>query len=119
MLKDENELKEHITSNYQIFFNPPKENTISQWWSRVKDIPQVSEIENEILITMFIENEVKEPIFQMEHNRAPALDGLILLCSMTSLKENYHFSASVLVSLLCYQSAKKLLQSNNTNWSTF
>jgi len=30
MLKDENELKEHITSNYQILFDPPKENTISQ-----------------------------------------------------------------------------------------
>ena len=45
--------------------------------NRVDDIPQVSEIENEILITMFIENEVKEPIFQMEHNRAPGLDGLI------------------------------------------
>ena len=42
--------------------------------NRVEDIPQVSKIENEILITMFIENEVKEPIFQMEHNRAPGLD---------------------------------------------
>jgi hypothetical protein len=30
MLKDENELKEHITSNYQIFLDPPKENTILQ-----------------------------------------------------------------------------------------
>jgi len=45
--------------------------------NRVDDIPQVSKIENEILITMFIENEVKEPIFQIEHNRAPGLDGLI------------------------------------------
>jgi len=42
--------------------------------NRVDDIPQVSEIENEILITMFIKNEVKEPTFQMEHNRAPGLD---------------------------------------------
>jgi hypothetical protein len=73
MLKDENE--EHITSNYQILFDPPEENNFTMMENRVNDIPQVSEIENEILITMFIENEVKEPIFQMVHNRAPRLDG--------------------------------------------
>jgi hypothetical protein len=75
MLKDENELKEHITSSYQILFEPPEENKFTMMENRVNDIPQVSEIENEILITMFIENEVKEPIFQMVHNRAPGLDG--------------------------------------------
>jgi hypothetical protein len=56
-------------------FDAPEENNSTMMENRVNDIPQVSEIENEILITMFIENEVKEPIFQRVHNRAPGLDG--------------------------------------------
>ena len=43
--------------------------------SRVDDIPQVSELENNILIAKFFEAEVKEAIFSMEHNKAPGLDG--------------------------------------------
>ena len=43
--------------------------------SRVDDIPQVSELENNILIAKFFEAEVKEAIFSMEHNKAPGPDG--------------------------------------------
>ena len=43
--------------------------------SRVDDIPQVSELENKILIAKFSEVEVKEAIFSMEHNKAPGPDG--------------------------------------------
>jgi hypothetical protein len=39
------------------------------------DIPQVSSEENELLIQKFSEVEVKEAIFQMEHNKAPGPDG--------------------------------------------
>ena len=35
------------------------------------DMPQISEEENDILTSDFTENEVKEAIFQMEHNKAP------------------------------------------------
>jgi hypothetical protein len=39
------------------------------------DIPQVTELENEILVSSFMKEEVKKAIFQMEHNKAPGPDG--------------------------------------------
>jgi hypothetical protein len=39
------------------------------------DIPQVSQLENEALIQEFTGKEIKEAIFQMEHNKAPGPDG--------------------------------------------
>jgi hypothetical protein len=41
----------------------------------IRDIPQVSDEENEILIADFTENEVREAVFQMEHNKALGPDG--------------------------------------------
>lgn len=43
--------------------------------SRIEDIPQVSNEENDILTKEFSEEEVKQAIFQMEHNKAPGPDG--------------------------------------------
>jgi hypothetical protein len=42
---------------------------------QISDIPQVSPEENESLIADFTENEVREAIFQMEHNKTPGPDG--------------------------------------------
>ena len=56
-------------------FGQPDENDISLVESRIDDIPQVTETENEILISAFTEIEVKEGVFQMEHNKAPNPDG--------------------------------------------
>jgi len=39
------------------------------------DIPQVSLEENDILISPFTASEVREAVFQMEHNKAPGPDG--------------------------------------------
>jgi hypothetical protein len=39
------------------------------------DIPQISVAENELLTSEFSEEEVKNAIFQMEHNKAPGPDG--------------------------------------------
>ena len=39
------------------------------------DTPQVSPEKNDILISPFTESEVKEVVFQMEHNKAPGPDG--------------------------------------------
>jgi hypothetical protein len=49
--------------------------TVSLDESSVGDIPQVSTEENDLLIANFSEEEVRESIFQMEHNKAPGLDG--------------------------------------------
>lgn len=43
--------------------------------SRIEDIPQVSNEEYDILTKEFSEEEVKQAIFQMEHNKAPGPDG--------------------------------------------
>jgi hypothetical protein len=43
--------------------------------SFTSDIAQVSQLENDILTMEFTEKEVKEAIFQMEHNKAPEPDG--------------------------------------------
>jgi hypothetical protein len=75
IIKNEVELKEHITSYYQNLFGAPKENNFTMLESRIDDIPQVSEVENDILTSLFIETEVKEAIFQMEHNKTPGPDG--------------------------------------------
>jgi len=43
--------------------------------SRMEDIPQVTDDDKEKLIAMFSYNEIREAIFQMEHNKAPGPDG--------------------------------------------
>jgi hypothetical protein len=42
---------------------------------QIADIPQVSPEENDVLISSFTGSEVKEAVFQMEHNKAPGPDG--------------------------------------------
>ena len=39
------------------------------------DIPRVAEDENNLLIAPFTEKEIKEAVFQMEHNKSPGSDG--------------------------------------------
>ena len=68
------ELKKYITNYYKNLFGQPDENDISLVESRIDDIPQVTETGNEILISAFTEIEVKEAVFQMEHNKAPGPD---------------------------------------------
>ena len=41
------------------------------------DIPQVSLEENDIVVSPFSESEVREAVFQMEHNKAPGPDGFL------------------------------------------
>ena len=43
--------------------------------NQILDIPQVSQEENDVLISEFTETEVKDAVFQMEHNKAPGPDG--------------------------------------------
>jgi hypothetical protein len=56
-------------------FGPPEENNFTMLDSRIEDIPQVSDFENDTITAEFAEAEVKAAIFQMEHNKAPGPDG--------------------------------------------
>jgi len=42
------------------------------------DIPQVTQEENDMLVAEFTETEVREVVFQLEHNKAPGPDGFPL-----------------------------------------
>jgi hypothetical protein len=67
-------LRKHITSYYKNLFGLPTRNMVMDE-SHIDDIPQASELENESLIEKFTEKEVKEAIFQIEHNKAAGPDG--------------------------------------------
>jgi AAA+ ATPase superfamily predicted ATPase len=43
--------------------------------TQTNDIPQVSDEENNFLTTLYTEEEVRNAVFQMEHNKAPGPDG--------------------------------------------
>lgn len=71
---DEN-LKRYITNYYKGIFGKLKNNGFSLLEPMTDDIPQVTPEENDILSTRFTDEEIKEEIFQMEHNKAPRPDG--------------------------------------------
>jgi mannosylglycoprotein endo-beta-mannosidase len=68
-------LKCHITYYYKNLFGILEQTEITLMEDQIHDIPQVSDEENEILIADFTENEVREVVFQMEHNKSPGSDG--------------------------------------------
>jgi hypothetical protein len=69
------ELKRYITRYYKNLFGQPMESDISLEESRIDGISQVTENENEILTAPFTMDEIKEAVFQMEHNKASGPDG--------------------------------------------
>jgi len=68
-------LKKYITNYYKNLFGPPKAPTMFLDESWTEDMPQVSNLENEILADSFTEAEVRMAIFQMKHNTALGPDG--------------------------------------------
>jgi hypothetical protein len=68
-------LKCRITNYYKNLFGILEQTEITLMEDQIHDIPQVSDEENEILIADFTENEVREVVFQMEHNKSPEPDG--------------------------------------------
>jgi mannosylglycoprotein endo-beta-mannosidase len=68
-------LKCHITNYYKNLFGQPEASGVSLFEDQVLDIPQVSQEENGSLIATFTESEVRNAVFQMEHNKAPDPDG--------------------------------------------
>ena len=76
IIGDDN-LKDYITNYYKNLFGEPVHNDFSLQEERREDIPQMSHLENEILCALFSEQEVKKAVFEMEHNKAPGLDGFL------------------------------------------
>jgi hypothetical protein len=68
-------LKSHITRYYKNLFGPPDSPQMSLTEDHIIDIPQVSPEENDTLTSNFSEIEVRNAVFQMEHNKAPGPDG--------------------------------------------
>jgi mannosylglycoprotein endo-beta-mannosidase len=67
-------LKRHITNYYKDLFGQPEASGVSLVEDRFLDIPQISQVKNESLIVAFTESEVRNAVFQMEHNKAPGPD---------------------------------------------
>ena len=71
----DDQLKSHITQFYKNLFGTPDVSEITLMENQISDIPQVSQEENDVLVSEFTEAEVREAVFQMEHNKAPGPDG--------------------------------------------
>jgi mannosylglycoprotein endo-beta-mannosidase len=68
-------LKTYITEFYKKLFGAPAPCFVSLREEVTQDIPQLSEVESNILTSPFTEEEVFEAISNMEHNKAPGPDG--------------------------------------------
>ena len=68
-------LKAHITTYYKGLFGRLEVSSLTLDESQITDIPQVSQLENNALVQdFFFEKEIKDTIFQMEHNKALSPD---------------------------------------------
>jgi hypothetical protein len=68
-------LKIYISEYYKKLFGPPCGSGCTLLETVTHDIPQLSQEENEILISDFTEKEIHDAIMQMEKNKAPGPDG--------------------------------------------
>ena len=73
-IEGQQNLKEYITKFNKDLFGPPEDNHFSLN-NRMDDIPQVSKPENGFLTAPFTKKEIREAIFDMEHNKTPGPDG--------------------------------------------
>jgi hypothetical protein len=75
IIKGNEPLKSYITDYYKSLFGLSDGGQFFRDNDRRSDIIQISQEDNEKLTTSFTEQEVKEAIFQMKHNKAPGPDG--------------------------------------------
>lgn len=68
-IEEQENLTKYITSFYKELFGPPPVNDFSLVESWTDDIPHVSPKENSLLTAPFIEKEIREAIFGMEHKK--------------------------------------------------
>ena len=74
----DDQLKKHITQFYKNLFGSPEVSEITLMENQILDIPQVLQEEDDALISEFTETEVRDAVFQMEHNKAPGPDGFLV-----------------------------------------
>ena len=74
-IEGQNNLKNYITQFYKELFGPSEDNHFAFVERKIDDIPQVSQSENEFLTAPFTEEEIRNAIFDMEHNKALGPDG--------------------------------------------
>jgi hypothetical protein len=74
LIQGDDQLNNYIIDYYQGLFSHTKDDYLSLDESVTTDIQQVSPEENEYLMAVFTEKEVKYAIFQMKHNKAPGPD---------------------------------------------
>jgi hypothetical protein len=70
-------LKSYIMDYYKNLLGPSNGGHFSLEEDRRSDIAQISPEDNENLTSIFTEQEVKEAIFQMKHNKAPGPDSFL------------------------------------------
>jgi hypothetical protein len=75
IIRGEGPLRSYITDYYKNLFDPLDSGQFSLDGDKRDNIVQISPNENEKLIAMITEQEVKEAVFQMKHNKAPGPDG--------------------------------------------
>jgi hypothetical protein len=75
IIEGEQALKDCITTYYKDMSGPPKNSSVSLEETRVDDNVQVSQEENDLLVRPFTVEEVRDAVFQMEHNKAPGPNG--------------------------------------------
>jgi len=125
-------LKSYITEFYKRLFGPHEHNNFSLDESLRDDIPQVSMAENEFLTASFSEKEIREAVFQMEHNKGPGPDGFpmefyqhfwevikhdLLALLMTFIVEDRLSIVLILELLLCCQ--RKQMQRKYNSIASF
>lgn len=66
----------HATTYYKSLFGPGEGNAFDLDDSIWSSMDKVSELENQVLIKPFEEDEIKNALFQMEKNKAAGPDGI-------------------------------------------
>jgi hypothetical protein len=77
IIKGEEPLKSYIMDYYKKMFDPPDSGQFSLDEDKRDDIVQITPEENEKLTSVIKEQEVKDAVFQMKHNKAPGPDGFL------------------------------------------
>ncbi len=73
LIRGDANLKLHITTYYKGLFGPPDDFDLQVYESKIDDIPQVSQLENEALTQEFTENEIKRQFSKWNTTRLRVL----------------------------------------------